>query len=364
MAKAVVPFHERRLASFLHDLFSALKLEPPPWRVLHAVGKPHSTPPKRLRDLVEQARKKITTDIHTVSKQSTNRQRSHEAEVIRLGIQRAFGVRVEFGNSLPANLEPILRRVARTLSSIKDADVAPSVITIDGGCETSVNTTEWTPCVHLGACASETNWTETLSAKALLKACEETRERDKSLRESEHDAAGTLGVRMILCEVGSMGAKAEFLNCYASVVDELIEGGVACEGMSPIAVMLTEREGVNVDVNEGIVRVGVKEGAAGVVRAVRSAQWVGQAFEDMRRRRAAERHLIAEVRKLIGAKRVYRAEGLGEKEWETGLRKLRERGMQLGNILSGLSVWIGQQARVLKNGEIEIPFNFDESMKI
>lgn len=363
--KAVVPFHKRNLASVLHDLFSALHLDLPSLQTLSVLGCPEvtrKTRGTRLQDLVEEVRRAGMSNPATTSTQQSAVKNTNEAEVIRLGLQRAFGVRIVFGNGLPVNVDSIMRRMARSLPSGSGLDIAPSVIFIDGGCDNSVVTTGWVPKIHLGACATDTTWKATLLADTVAYACREARERERCLRNDEREAARVLGVRMVLCEAGGVEGDEYLLRRYANMVKQVITLGAKCHGVSSIAVMVTKQAGTGVDVNQGLVRVGLEEEGMGMVTALENAQWVSRAFETAQKQRAAEERLVIEVRKAIGAKRIRKAEGLGGHEWEIGLRRLRATASRLRNVLSGVSVAIGVQARVLENGEIEIPFDFDKSM--
>lgn len=372
LRKAVVKFQETRLACALRDLFAALELEAPPAGALAAVAGGDRTS-ARLRELVERARRRTTQ-----RRVDANNTGPNEADVLQQAVRRAHGVRVELGGGLPARAEVMaLRRVAQALgrAAAASGDVAarPAVLVIDGGAAVTLDDAGWTPRLTLGACASDAAWRAVLHGPQMRAACEAARARLARLREGETRAARALRVRLLLCEVAadiaSIQRDTALLQAYARVVAALSEMAPTTKvenewdrgpkaNMSKLAVMITRGDTVHADVSGGVLHIGVDIGPDGILRAVQRAHPVAEAHEHVARKRTAHDKLLVDVRRALRAARLRRAHGVPDAQWTAALRRLHAHAGVLRDIVSGASLAIGVQTRLLDGGEIEIAHDF------
>lgn len=365
LCKAVVTFHEHSLSTVIQDLFEGLGLEPPPHHVLSALGplKRPKTSHLKLRDLVELARQaEATSNVERVA------QKLDDATVSRLSTQRACGIRLNLCRSIPSHARAAAAKRVRDLLTSASVDCTGAEVTVDGGADTLIAPGHWVPRLILGILASQARWVDTVTSSAFENACTEARNYRYSLRKTEKSAAAALGVRLILCAADDHGETNDaLLNAYADAMSKISAAATEHEierlsrsWRAALAVMVNEGDGVDVDVEAGLLHVGVGLGAEGIVEAVAGSQQLGQAVEERRQRKAAEEKLITDTRRLIRAARLNRQSGLPQAAWEDALLALQRKAGVLRDVISGVSVVVGVRSRVIGRGEIEIPYNFEQ----
>lgn len=367
LSKAVITFHESRLASALQDIFAGLGLDPPPQDLLLSLVPTHvrhSLP--RLRDLVERARRSRSFQSDTYTAQTLD-----DATVSRLTTQRACGIHLNICNSVPVHAQAAAAKRVRDVLTSSAVDTRGIEVTVDGGASTTIISNRWTPHVTLGILASKRRWHDTLTSAAFNAVCTEARNHRSALREAEKSAASALGVRLVLCSTDVHGeVDDKLLVAYARVIEDISANGKEFGGngfeswRSSLAVMISAGSKVEMDVENGLLHVGVDLGANGVDKIVGSCKWVSKAFEERRDKKEADWKMVEDTRRMIGAARLGRHDELTQTEWEDGLRALRRRAGVLRDMLSGVSVLIGVRPRVNEKGEVEIPYNFEKQVEI
>lgn len=366
LCKAVVTFHENRLATVLHDLFAGLGLEPPPRSVLSVIGPISPSQPShiRLKDLVHRARQAKGTGSATRATENLD-----GATVSRLATERACGIRLSVCNSVPLGARATAAERVRDLLTSSCVDSTGMDVIVNGGTGVLVAPHRWAPRLILGVLASQAQWLDVVTSTAFNVACMKARDQRNSLREAERSAASAIGVRLILCNVDHLYGEGNdvLLDCYADIVSKISEQSteLECEfargsWRKELAVMVNEGNEVSTDVDTGLLRVGAALGAKGVVNAVAGSQWLSHAHKDRRQKKEAEEKFVADTRRLLKASRLYRKDGLPQEAWEVGLRGLRRKAVVLKDALSGVSVMVGVRARVVGHGEVEIPYNFEQ----
>lgn len=365
LCKAVVTFHDHSLATVLKELFTGLGLEPPPHNILSAIGplpRPQ-TSQFRLRDLVERARQVRATVTTEHASQQLD-----DVSVSRLTTQRACGIRLNLCNSVPFNARAMAAKRVRDALASSSIDSTGIEVTVDGGADTLVAPGRWAPRLTLGILASQTRWLDTVNSSTFEKVCIEARDCRLTLQEAEKSAAAALGVRIVLCATDVHGEVSDtLLDAYADALSQISRAATNGEIKNPhgswraaLAVMVNEGDAVDVDVETGLLHVGVALGANGIIEAVAGSQQLAQTAEVRRQKKAAEAKLITDTRRLIRAARLHRQNGLPQAAWEDGLRALQRKAGVLREVISGVSVVVGMRGRVLGRGKIEIPYNFEK----
>lgn len=369
LCKAVVTFHDHSLATVLKELFTGLGLEPPPHNILSAIGPLPSpqTPQFKLRDLVERARQARATSATEHASQQLD-----DITVSRLTTQRACGIRLSLCNSVPFNARAMAAKRVRDALASSSIDSTGVEVTVDGGADTVVAPGRWAPRLTLGILASQSRWLDTVTSLAFEKACMEARECRLTLQEAEKSAAAALGVRIVLCATDVHGEVSDtLLEAYADALSLISRAATTGDiknnhgsWRAALAVMVDEGKEVDVDVETGLLHVGVALGASGIIEAVSGSRQLARTAEERRQKKAAEAKLITDTRRLIRAARLHRQNGLPQAAWEDGLRALQRKAGVLRDVISGVSVVVGMRGRVLGRGEIEIPYNFEQWMDL
>eukprot|EP00177_Eucheuma_denticulatum_P006979 GFKZ01012693.1.p1 GENE.GFKZ01012693.1~~GFKZ01012693.1.p1 ORF type:complete len:474 (-),score=84.52 GFKZ01012693.1:488-1909(-) len=372
--KSVTTLYEANLHSSLHSLFTSLNLPPPPSRLLHS---PYSSPTSpsqwtSLSALVKQARRVIPTNLRS-ARNSPSRPED-EGEILRLSMRRSRGVHVVFGDGLPAphKLTALLRRLKRTLVEVGEVDLRNLVILVDGGFDVRLDSRGVYPFVVLGACATEERWREGLRSQEVVGACERCVKWFAGMRELEDRVARELGVRLVMhnLEIVNDGVTEgrRVFGEYEEVLKGLAERGgtgKSKDDLQGVAVMMEEGEGVGQDVRRGVLRIGIGNGVEEIIKLVRGmGAEVGREHERIRWEREEERKLVASLKRGLGIERLERGEEVTDWEWKEGLKRLRKGMGRLRGILEGVGLVVGRGVRVLEDGDVEIPFDFDEKFKV
>lgn len=401
LRKAVIPFHESNLGHALHTLFESLGLEPPPHSILPGQKRaPFGQEGQEfvsLTDLVRHARRVIMTNVkkqHAGASASAQPGIDDEMLVTRLALQRSRGVHITLGAGLPGKekLVLIFRRLARTLAGARRADLSHLVVEIDGGFDVCLNTEGAHPWIVLGACASAETWLDSLTSEEVSAACARSKQRMARLQEMEARTAIMLGVKLVMHNITVLEingnsedgepasenkhAKMEAMLRASSLLDEyevllqsLIElsnESNASQGMASVALMIEDGQGISTEAEQGVIRVGLSGGAIGVLAALRShGASVSRTVEHVWAEREVEEKRVANVKRAVGINSLRRGEGVSNKQWSEALTRMRADAGRLRGVLDGVPVVVGTQARILaESGEVEVPFDFYESIRV
>lgn len=404
LKKAVVRFHESNLGNALQSLFESLGLEPPPLSILPGRGKGSTGQEfSSLTELVRHARHVIMTNVkkqHTGSTRSVNVDTGIDDEVLvtKLALQRSRGVNIVLGPGLPGKerLVLIFRRLARTMAGLRNLDLRNLVVEVDGGFEVALHSEGVYPWIILGACASGETWSQALSSQEVNRACQKSRHQTDHLRHLEAKAAIALGVKMVLhnvllLEVQSNGSENEKPNPntdgkqfrtmlrasktlleYEKMLEALLEAtaranlGRDSQKTDSVVLMIEEGAGSSTEPSEGVIRVGLREGSDGVIRALQDhGAGVDGHFRRLRTAKDREEKQVANVKRALGIGGLRRGEGVCDRDWAEALARMRADAGRLRGVLDGVPVIVGTQARLLaESGEIEIPFDFYRSIRL
>jgi Domain of unknown function (DUF4460)/Domain of unknown function (DUF4461) len=413
LRKASVLLRERQLGASLVELFRAVELEPPPSDVLPrsagsgGCSRTRSGQPRRrrrasavyrpaghvedddeedwseddattLRSLVRTARRVgmeamqarhdgATAEAHAVE------WAARDESLARLVLQRMRGVSISFGGGLPKKRgEAIaIERLTNCLGRKADADLSGLAIVLNGG--VSVELHSPTASLTLGLCASDRRWDKTVHSLATQATAMDRR----AIASAERLAARQVGVLHILYEGHGYGLRHDdddFAQrnhvAYRDIIYSLAAGGVAVDGVENLAVLLIADCGggiapVDWDDKEGVLRLGIRGGVAGVAEAIAQVG-VGVSRRHSRISAAAEaeRAMVWRTARALRINVLRRGDGISARQWERGLGSLLEDAGRVGGILDRSEVVIGKEARVLPTGEVMIPWNFPETLPL
>lgn len=379
LKKADVAFQESNLAHSIHTLFQSLGLEPPPDSVLPPSGRRQAGAANiefnSLSQLVRHARQMEMASVkqrHAESASSPGL--DDEVLVTRLALQRSRGISVVFGGGLPAaeKLTGLFRRLNSTLHGI-DVDLRPLVIELDGGFGVQFNDAGAQPWLLLGACASGDAWQDVLRSEQVRVACERCRAAAANLRLAESKAAKVLCVKLVMHNFGNSGhdtldrllRAGKEVALYEELLGRIRCGRTAKSRAERIVVMVEAGDGVERDVDRGVLKVGMNGGAEGILAAVNEAGGrLNAEFEWEESKRVREMKRVRNVIRALGVGGLRRGE-VSDIEWGAALGHLREDAGRLRGVFDGMSVVVGRQARFLaESGEVEIPFDFYQSIQI
>lgn len=394
LKKAVIKFHEINLGRSIRDLFKSLGIEPPPTDLLPGyVDGDDSIRFTTLTDLIKHARRVITTNVKRQS--PSGRPVSNledELLITKLALKRARGVHIILGEGLPPKSKQVLifRRLTQALLVARSMNLVNLVIELDGGFDVRLHTAGIYPWLVLGACASEDAWLDSLMSAEVAMAAEQSRQTLSELQTLEARAARILGVRLVMHnialidvddthengniarghrELEAMIHGSGLLDVYFDKLREVINEVAARSrsddaSTSSIVLMLEEGTLISSDWTQGVVRVGLSTAATTLVSHLYTmGPTVNAEYEQHCARREAEERLVFNVRRALCIESLRRGE-VSDEQWRDGLGRLRKESGRLRGVLDGVGVVVGMRARLLETGEVEIPFDFDERLKI
>lgn len=387
LIKAHVIFQETRLASVLLDLFKKFGLKDAPSASTLSTVFPSSSAPTAassndLGTLIDLARKQRNPFASTTSTAGAS---VNETQILLHGLQRRYGVNVQLEDGyVKSRALIVLRRLASVLTSLEengDSIIRAASIHIDGersaGTIVSYGDDSLVPVVRLGAMGADSEWLSALECRQVVEGCEKARVKLQRLHGLQVRAAWTVGVRLMASEVSVLEAKDRrevgFILQYEKLLSELLVASPMEEDVTEdvtrvtsmrnrIAIMITKsKPEMEMDENQGMIRVCVDSGVEGIRKAVGSAEAMSMAqrFQRLCATREADRRLTESVRRELGLQRLRRVEGvLSDAQWRDGLFRLRRRRSDLKRIMAGVSVSIGLHTRLLNGGDIEVAHDF------
>lgn len=379
LRKAVVSFHERRLGQVLHSLFEGLGLEPPPKDILGFTegSKEFSS----LTDLVRHARQ---VGMHSMRKQEVVMKEASvvddEMLITRLALQRSRGVNIVHGKGLPSKerLIDLYRRLNRVLGGMR-MNVNGLIVELNGGFDVKLNTMGVYPWVSLGGCANDACWRSVLHGIAVGAACEECQRRHSDISVLEAKVAKMVGVRLVMHDIRFFDMKrgdievlldgSKELEKYYDILSGLsskwTEKSIHIKGVSSIAMMVSQGNDNECDLDRGVMRMSLSSGADRMLRFVEEHGCkVNEEYERRKRGLEYEERLVKNGKRALKIGSLRRGEGLDEGEWLEALRRLQRDARRMRGVLDGMDVVIGTKGRIGENGEIEIPHDYDVSMAI
>lgn len=402
LTKTVVEFHETRLGHALHSLFKSLGLEPPPGNVLPGILHGSGTVLEfaTLTELVKHARKVSMASIkkkHTAASEQAAETEDGEREisVTRQALMRSRGISFVLGGGLPGRekLVPVFRRLGAMICELRRVDLHNVVIELDGGNKIGVNRTGVFPWLKFGICSSEETWQTALQCDELADSVRGSGELVWRLRKGEAVAAKVLGVRLVLHDIPLLkqdddikanGKDAleimlegsRYVRQYLAMLDGIVasnggkdsryHGSRRVEGVSAVALMFKVGHEIEADYDEGVLRIGIDVEEEDVRQTLRKH---GRSVNDEYTRRSQERRKeessIDVAKRALGIPSLRRLEEVSDLDWLKALAKLKEDARRLRGVFDRTPVVVGTRARILiSSGEIEIPYDFYESLPI
>lgn len=394
LKKAVVKFQESNLGSSLHDLFKSLEIDPPPVELLPGYGDINGgTQFTTLTDLIKHARHVITTNVkRRRSSDQTNSDPDDEVLITKLALKRARGVHITLGEGLPPRNKQILifRRLTRTLLTARSINLTNLIIELDGGFDVKLHTDGVYPWLVLGACATEGAWLQSLMSTEVDTAVEQSRQIMTGVQVLEAQTARMIGVRLVMhnisllnvgdndlgsdspqthCKMEAMIRGSELLNVYRDKLRELLNEVATRERVhdaatGSVALMFEEGANVSSDCTRGVLRAGLLTPTATIMSWLYTmGPSLNTEYEQYRARREAEEELVSRVRRSLCIDSIRHGE-ISDEQWRDGLVRLRKNARRLRGVLDGVPLVVGLRARLLETGEVEIPFDFDERLRV
>lgn len=380
--KSTVVLRKDNIGITLSDLFHSLSLGPFPVHLTRGTGLQDAairhgrmdggnSDVASLRSLFDRAR----FLVHRSSKSSRRGTGidSHsgciqdDMRLAVLALQRSRGVIIDIGNGLPrkGGAAVAVNRLSVALQRCLHVNFEGLRIYIDGGFEASLHSPSFT--VTLGICASDNVWDRVLQSKAVLMTASERRQ----LAHDEQLAAKIIGIDHILyhgvCE-GRDSAMEYDYKAYRGILDDLLTAKrkIKAGNTSGLSVIIfgdssgtTANAEVEQNDEEGILRVGVSIGCAGLMQLIESiGPEIAAGHRRHRAKREASEFSVRYVCRALRLDGLRKDEGISEMEWQHGLNGLLEDAERLRGVSERSHVVIGRVACVLDSGEVQIPWNY------